>query len=149
MNRRHLLHTQTRRKVILDQEGRVLLVRHTYGRLNWDLPGGAAEADESVEGAAVREVMEETGLHVVVDRMIGRIYCDPGVDMHHFLFLCRPVAPEAAPIANSPEISECGYWPVEALPRPISDFTIRRIRDVRAAHMDGVDRLHGYIQAGS
>jgi 8-oxo-dGTP pyrophosphatase MutT (NUDIX family) len=29
-----------------DGEGRVLLVHHTYGRLNWELPSGAAEPGE-------------------------------------------------------------------------------------------------------
>ena len=27
------------------------------------------------------------------------------------------------------EITDCGYWPADALPRPISDFTVRRIED--------------------
>lgn len=29
---------------IVDGEGRVLLVKHTYGRLNWELPGGGGAA---------------------------------------------------------------------------------------------------------
>lgn len=115
--------------VILDQVGRVLLVKHTYGKLNWDLPGGAAEPNESVAGTAIREVREETGLHVVVDRMVGCVYYDQRFDMHHFVFVCRPVDHQAVPHASSPEISDWGYWPVDALPRPISDFTIQRIRD--------------------
>lgn len=48
--------------VILNDAGHVLLVRHTYGRLNWELPGGYAEAAESIVETAIREVREETGL---------------------------------------------------------------------------------------
>jgi NUDIX domain len=33
--------------VIVNDEGGVLLVKQTYGRLNWELPGGAGEAGES------------------------------------------------------------------------------------------------------
>lgn len=115
--------------IILDAAGRVLLVKHTYGKLNWDLPGGAAELNESVAGTAIREVREETGLVVMVERMVNRIYYCPIYDMHHFLFRCRPVEAEQQPVATPPEISECGFFAVDALPRPISDFTVQRIRD--------------------
>jgi 8-oxo-dGTP pyrophosphatase MutT (NUDIX family) len=42
--------------VILNDAGHVLLVKHTYGRLNWELPGGGAEAGESIIATAIREV---------------------------------------------------------------------------------------------
>lgn len=119
--------------VIRDSEGRILLVKHTYGKLNWDLPGGAAEENESLEGTAVREVVEETGLKVAVDHMVGRVYYDPGYDMHHFVFTCTPVNDLAVPVASSPEISQCGYFSLNSLPRPISDFTVRRIVDATDA----------------
>lgn len=41
----------------------------------WDVPGGFCEAGEHPADTAVREVFEETGLHVVLDRFIG-IYMD-------------------------------------------------------------------------
>ncbi|MDU0200884.1 NUDIX hydrolase [Paenibacillus sp. MAH-36] len=50
--------------VILDSEGKVLLVKHSYGKNNWDLPGGKAEEDESAQETAKREVHEEVGLKV-------------------------------------------------------------------------------------
>jgi 8-oxo-dGTP pyrophosphatase MutT (NUDIX family) len=50
--------------LITDEEGKVLLVRHTYGRKNWELPGGMVERGESPMEGAVREVQEETGLSV-------------------------------------------------------------------------------------
>jgi 8-oxo-dGTP diphosphatase len=114
--------------VITDESGRVLLVKHTYGRLNWELPGGGAEAHESAAETAVREVREETGLHVVVERLAG-VYYEREPDMHHFVFVCRPLGVSADSRPDRVEISECTYWPSDALPRPISDFTIRRVRD--------------------
>ena len=42
--------------VIFDSAGRVLLVHHTYGPLNWELPGGVAEPGEDPASAARREL---------------------------------------------------------------------------------------------
>jgi 8-oxo-dGTP pyrophosphatase MutT (NUDIX family) len=47
-------------RLILVHEGRVLLVRHTYG-IGWLLPGGAADSGETLEDAARREAAEEVG----------------------------------------------------------------------------------------
>ena len=59
--------------VILDGRGYVLLVKHSYGDLNWEIPGGGAEPDESVADTAVRETREETGLRTEVRRFLARI----------------------------------------------------------------------------
>jgi 8-oxo-dGTP pyrophosphatase MutT (NUDIX family) len=116
--------------VIFDADERVFLVQHSYGRRNWELPGGGRKANESMEQTVHREVREETGIEVVIERLSG-IYYQPHVDHHHFAFLCH-VTPGSSPHARSPEILGCGYWPITALPRPISDFTVRRIEDARA-----------------
>jgi 8-oxo-dGTP diphosphatase len=117
--------------IIVDDHGSVLLVKQTYGRLNWELPGGAAEAGESPEETAVREVREEAGLDVAVLHLTG-YYHDTDTDFLHFAFLCEDRAGHAVPRPDLAEVSECGYWPSDALPRPISDFTIRRIHDALA-----------------
>ena len=114
--------------VILNDAGHVLLVKHTYGRLNWELPGGLAEADESIVDTAIREVREETGLRVRALHTTG-IYYEPAGDIHQFAFLCQPLDPTAMPQPCSDEISACAFWPPTGLPRPINDFTIRRIMD--------------------
>jgi 8-oxo-dGTP pyrophosphatase MutT (NUDIX family) len=114
--------------VIVDEKGYVLLVKHTYGRLNWELPGGGTEPGESAEETVLREVWEETGLRVRAERLSG-VYYEPHADMHHFVFICRHEDESAAIRPDRVEISECGYWSPDALPRPISDFTVRRIHD--------------------
>lgn len=106
----------------------MLLVKHDYGRFNWELPGGYAERDESLEQTAVREVLEETGLSVRADRLSG-LYYEEHIDMHHTVFVCSQTDVLAQPTPGASEISECGYWSVDALPRPISSFTIARIQD--------------------
>lgn len=60
---------------VQDSAGRILMERRTdNGR--WGLPGGTHQAGESIAQTVVREVAEETGLRIAVDRMIG-IYTDP------------------------------------------------------------------------
>src|SRR5262245_49774381 len=114
--------------VILNGAGHVLLVKHTYGPLNWELPGGNAESDESIVDTAIREVREETGLLVRAQHTTG-IYYESEGDIHQFAFLCQPLDPTVMPQPSSDEIGACAFWPVGALPRPINDFTIRRIMD--------------------
>jgi len=120
--------------VILDADRRVLLVKHSYGRMNWEVPGGAAEHDETPTQTALREVLEETGLTVTADRLTGIYYehHGPGHEALHFVFLCRVMDEKALPHPASDEITACSYWSPRALPRPISDFTVRRIQDAFA-----------------
>jgi len=111
--------------VIVDDAGRVLVVKHGYGELNWELPGGGGEAGESAEETARREALEEVGIQLDVERLVG-VYWEPP-DAHHFVF--RAQARGAPRAADPAEIDELGWFSPNALPRPISDFTIRRITD--------------------
>lgn len=113
--------------VILDSEGRILLVKHSYGKNNWDLPGGKSEKNESAQETAKREVLEETGLEVTVGQLTG-VYYDPNYDMHHFVFISNNDKNQV-PQPSSPEILECRFCSIDDLPRPISDFTYRRIKE--------------------
>jgi len=117
--------------VIFDDDGHVLLVKHSYGRLNWELAGGAAEPDESIVETALGEVREETGLDVEAE-YTSDVYYEPAEDFLHFVFVCHRLDPQAQPRPNLAEISVCGFWPIDELPRPISTFTIRRVRDALA-----------------
>ena len=115
---------------IFDDRGWVLLVRHTYGPLNWELPGGGAERGEAPDQTALRELLEETGLTGTLQRLTG-VYLEPETwrgPILHFVFVTE-VPDGADPVPSSPEIGEARYWPVDALPAPMSDFTERRIRD--------------------
>jgi ADP-ribose pyrophosphatase YjhB (NUDIX family) len=58
--------------LIQDEQGRILLLEHTYRRrLPWGLPGGWLKHAEGPEAGLIREVFEETGLHVRVDGLLA------------------------------------------------------------------------------
>ena len=127
--------------VITDADGRILLVHHTYGERNWEIPGGGLEAHESAEAAAMREAREETGVTLEIERLCG-VYWEPGwgsAGGHHFVFRARLAGGSPEPAVSDPaEISELGWFARDALPRPMSDFTIARIDDALAGHSPGV-----------
>lgn len=58
--------------IVRDDEGRVLLLRHRMWppERPWGCPTGYAEKGETWEDTVVREVHEETGLHVKVGRLL-------------------------------------------------------------------------------
>jgi 8-oxo-dGTP diphosphatase len=116
--------------VILDPTGRFLLVRHTYGRCNWEIPGGGALPGEPPNETASRELREETGIIATAEHLTG-VYHEPGHDfgaMLHFVFRVE-WQPSFTPAASDDEVGEVGWFALDALPRPLSDFTERRIRD--------------------
>ncbi|MET9553420.1 NUDIX domain-containing protein [Streptomyces sp. NPDC006645] len=61
--------------VVTDERGRILLQRRRDNDL-WALPGGGMDLGDSLPGAAVREVKEETGLDVEITGLVGT-YTDP------------------------------------------------------------------------
>ncbi|MET9642773.1 NUDIX hydrolase [Streptomyces syringium] len=61
--------------VVTDAHGRILLQRRRDNDL-WALPGGGMDLGDSLPGAAVREVKEETGLDVEITGLVGT-YTDP------------------------------------------------------------------------
>ena len=60
---------------IINNEGKVLLTRRLDNG-QWCLPSGGMDAGESPSETCIREVLEETGLHVRATRLVG-VYSDP------------------------------------------------------------------------
>jgi len=118
----------TAEAVVFDPAGRVLLVRQGREPGDWELPGGKVKKTESVLDAVVREVLEETNLPVEPLRLIG-VFFIREESTYDFVFACRLTKPDAQPSPHPPEIVECGFFPVDAPPRPIRPFTLQRVRD--------------------
>jgi 8-oxo-dGTP diphosphatase len=96
--------------VIFEQE-RVLLA-HRRDIDWWNLPGGGMEPDETVEEAMRREVCEETGLEVEVERLIG-VYSKPQKQEVVLTFRCRVVG---GTLSATEESRECRFFTPDALP---------------------------------
>jgi len=63
-----------------DRPGRpIVLVERRNPPPGYALPGGFVDVGETVEAAACREALEETGLTVDLDRLLG-VYSDPARD---------------------------------------------------------------------
>jgi 8-oxo-dGTP pyrophosphatase MutT (NUDIX family) len=61
------------RVLAFDGQGRLLLIRHSYGSRRWMLPGGGIGAKESPIGAALRELLEETGCTLLDPRSVAML----------------------------------------------------------------------------
>ncbi len=114
--------------VIFDAGGRVLLQRRTDNE-RWGLPGGAVEFGESVLEALHREVMEETGLTIAVERLVGvyshpdhhQIVAYPDGNVFHFVSTCFACRPSGGTLTLGEETSGLAWfaplaWPDELMP---------------------------------
>lgn len=111
--------------VIFDSEGRILLVKLTYQREHpWGLPGGSLEYGETPEEGVRREVREETGWEVQIERLLFVKTWTP--DRVGLYYVCRITDGEFQP---SDEVSEFGYFGLNDLPdvRPLDVELIEQI----------------------
>lgn len=98
--------------VIFDQQNRIFLVKLTYQRFHpWGLPGGGLEYGETSEDAVIREVWEETGLKVEIEKLLLNKTFPP--DKFAMYYLCRITDGVFQP---SDEVSEYGYYTLNDLP---------------------------------
>jgi len=105
--------------VVIDDRGRVLLGRRT-DNAKWSLPAGAIDPCEQPADAAVREVFEETGVHIAVERLAGvalREVTYPHGDVCQYLtvwFRCRAIGGHA--VVNDEESTAVGWYDPDELP---------------------------------
>ncbi len=100
--------------VLVAQNGRLLMGRrsHEPQKGAWSFPAGYVDAGEKVEDAARREVTEETGLEVSIDRLLG-VYSEPGNPVILIAYAGTIVGGEMAP---GPEAMEARFFPLQELP---------------------------------
>jgi ADP-ribose pyrophosphatase YjhB (NUDIX family) len=118
------------RGLVIDAQGRVFLVKHTYVR-GWHLPGGGVEPGETVLDALARELKEEGNIELVDTPKQFGIYFQPAVSQrdHVVLFVVERFRQPAAPVPDH-EITAHGFFPRDALPQDTSAATRARIAEV-------------------
>lgn len=118
------------RAVVRDENGRVLLVRHTYTP-GWHFPGGGVEVNEAAEEALAKELRQETGLHLVGRPRLHGIFLNSAVSSrdHILTYLCEAEG-QLPSFSPSREIGELGYFSLDELPNNIDQGTERRLREI-------------------
>ena len=132
--------------IIMNGDGHVLLQRRSDNGL-WGLPGGSVEIGESVSTAILREVREETGLTVEIERLVG-VYSDPrfqvfryaGGNVVHYintLFVCRIVE---GTLQTCEETLELQFFDPAHLPEGMLVSHQIRVQDAVANRPEGFIR---------
>lgn len=93
-----------------DDDGVVLIRRKDDPRFLW-LPGGYVDKGEHPEQAAIREALEETALHVEIDRLLG-IQVPDDENVVALFYLCKPVT--SKPIAQDDALDARVYYRKDA-----------------------------------
>ena len=123
-----------------DGAGRILLGRRADTG-EWAPVYGIVDPGEEPADAAVREVMEETGIAVEVDRLV-RVRSQEEMTVYgngdqvrylDLMFLCRPVGEGAeAPYVADDESLDVGWFAPDALPSPLAESARERFAALAA-----------------
>lgn len=88
--------------IVIRDDDRVLVIKRDDNG-HWEAPGGVLELDESFEAGVRREVLEETGLDVSVERLTG-VYKNLTRGIVALVYRCRPAGGEPHPTEEAREI---------------------------------------------
>ncbi|MFM1816247.1 MAG: hypothetical protein RLZ98_2942 [Pseudomonadota bacterium] len=116
--------------LILDPNGNVVLIRHTY-RPGWHFPGGGVEKNETVLTALKRELEEEAGVVITGTPELFGIYANFRAfpSDHIALYLVREWEQIPA-FRPTSEIAEAGLFPIDQLPEGTIGPVRRRLAEV-------------------
>jgi ADP-ribose pyrophosphatase YjhB (NUDIX family) len=82
------LHSVSVAGAVIREDGRMLAIRRRDNG-TWEPPGGVLELNETPEEGVVREVLEETGVHVEVEQLTG-VYKNMARGIVALVFRCKP-----------------------------------------------------------
>ena len=127
---------------IIVQNGKILIVRRSSepGKGKWSVPGGLVELGETVEQAVVREVREECGLDVEVDRLIDVVdsmtFDRNGRLKYHFIILDFFVKIKGGKLRPGDDAKEALWVPLEEvenydLTKTFKEFLKRNMEKLR------------------
>lgn len=125
--------------VIQRADGAILLVQR--GRPpeqgHWGLPGGKVDWMETVEQAVIREVEEETGLCVAVSRLLCVVdHFEPALAQHWVapVYVVRTLDATIAAVKEPAALLALGWFPLDALPAPLTLSALRAMAHLSVAH---------------
>src|SRR5262245_15585194 len=118
------------RGLVIDEEGRVFLVNHSYVS-GWYLPGGGVEVGETMIEALARELQEEGNIEMTAPPQLHGLFFNDRVSRrdHVALFVVRAFRQSAVPVPRR-EIIGHGFFALDALPDGTTAATRARIAEV-------------------
>lgn len=93
--------------IVLNDQQEILLIKGP--RRGWEMPGGQVEVGESLEDAAIRETMEESGIEIEIIKFCG-VFQNVSGSICNTLFLAKAIGGEPT---TSVESLEVGFFPIE------------------------------------
>lgn len=122
-----VLHNSNRVRVYVVADGKVLLQKTSYSSQSWSLPGGGVEKNESAAMASQRELKEETGLELGLDKFlelgVSRVHVNgrswPVMNVTFFLVELSDLQPTNIP--RPLEIIGLKWFDLDSLPSNLSD----------------------------
>jgi ADP-ribose pyrophosphatase YjhB (NUDIX family) len=118
------------RALVIDPEGKVFLVKHSY-IAGWHLPGGGVESGETVIAALGRELCEEGNIELIDPPRLFGVYFNRRASRrdHVALYVVRSFRQSAPPQPNR-EIIGHGFFACDELPEGTGRATRERIAEV-------------------
>jgi ADP-ribose pyrophosphatase YjhB (NUDIX family) len=113
-------------RCVIEHEGEVLLIRHTYGDRRWHFPGGAVKRGEEEEAAARREAEEEVGIRLPRLAQFGE-FTSTDKHMRDHVYCFRGVTPSAGVKIHRGEVREARWFAWGELPDDLSADAARVI----------------------
>ena len=118
------------RAVVLDEQGRVFLIRHTYVP-GWHLPGGGVETGETTEEALRRELHEEACIRIEGEPVTHGVFYNSGASKrdHVVVYVIRAFTVIGVKQPDR-EIAEAGFFALDSLPVNTTQATRRRLAEI-------------------
>ena len=118
------------RAMVIDGQGRVFLVKHSYVD-GWHFPGGGVETGETLRTALARELAEEGNIVITGVPALHGMFFNSRISRrdHVALYIVREFRLDGAPVPNH-EIVEHGFFALDALPSDTTRATRARIAEV-------------------
>ncbi len=117
--------------IIIELDGKIVLIKRRNPPLGWALPGGFVDYGESLETAAMREAREETSLEIYNLQLLG-CYSDPARDSRmHTITTVFVAQAQGTPKADDDAL-ELALFDLQALPAPLCFDHAQILEDYRA-----------------